>query len=160
MTKVEELGGLLKRIGIYNPELFESSFDDRLIFQKTVYLLQAFGLYLGYYFSWYIHGPYSTQLTKDGFTLIDKYHEVPQVRFIEDEDEILFREFQFFLGTRKNDAEWLEILASLHFLKKLYPTEEKEMIINKVMDKDPHFSRGICEEAWKYLKKFGLCNKK
>lgn len=156
MINVEELGGLLKRIGNYNPELFESSFEDRLIFQKTVYLLQAFGLYLGYYFSWYIHGPYSTQLTRAGFALIDKYHEVSQVRFIEDKDEVLFREFQIFLGKRKIDADWLEILASIHFLKKLYPTENNERTINKVMDKDPHFSREICEGACEYLKKFGL----
>jgi uncharacterized protein YwgA len=80
--KLEELGGILKRIGNYNPEMFESSFNDRLIFQKTIYLLQAFGLYLGYYFSWYIHGPYSTTLTRDGFALIDKYSERVHYAFL------------------------------------------------------------------------------
>ena len=154
--RLEGLGGILKRIGNYNPEMFESSFNDRLIFQKTVYLLQAFGLYLGYYFSWYIHGPYSTTLTRDGFALIDNYSEVPHVRFVEDKDDALFKTFLIFLGKRKNDADWLEILASIHILKRLYPTKNKNRIINKVMDKDPHFSREICEEAFEYLKKFGL----
>lgn len=154
--KVGELGGVLKRVGNYNHKTFESSFNDRLIFQKTIYLLQAFGLYFGYYFSWYIHGPYSTTLTRDGFALADKYSEVPPVRFLEEKDEVIFRKFQSFLGKRKNDADWLEILASIHILKRLYPAKNKGRIINKVMDKDPHFSREICEEAFVHLKKFGL----
>jgi len=154
--KLEELGGILKRIDNYNPETFESSFNDRLIFQKTIYLLQAFGLYLGYYFSWYIHGPYYTSFNIDGFALIDKYSEVPHVRFVEEKDEVIFRTFKNFLTKRKNDADWLEILASIHILKKLYPAKNKNRIINKVMDKDPHFSREICEEAFVHLKKFGL----
>lgn len=154
--KVEEVGGILKRIGNYSPETFESSFNDRLIFQKTIYLLQAFGLYLGYYFSWYIHGPYSITLTKDGFALIDRYYELPLVRFVKAEDETIFRKFQIFLGKRKKDAEWLEILASIHLLKKLYPTAHKEKIIEKVMNKDPHFNRENCEEAFVYLKEFRL----
>lgn len=149
---ISSLGGILKRIGNYDM----SSLQDRIIFQKTVYLLQAFGLYLGYKFSWYIYGPYSTQLTRDGFELIEIYDKVPEMRFAKEENEKVFLKFFLFLGGRKNDSNWLEVLASIHFLKELYPKESKERIINKVIDKQPYFNKEICEEAWSYLELFGL----
>ncbi len=46
-------------------------------------------------------GPYSITLTKDGFALIDKYYELPLVRFVKAEDETLFRKFQIFLVAYK-----------------------------------------------------------
>jgi len=33
-------------------------FQDRLIMQKSVYLAQAAGVHLGYYYHWYLYGPY------------------------------------------------------------------------------------------------------
>jgi len=45
------------------------TFEDRLILQKTVYLAQACGVHLGYYFHWYLRGPYSPQLTDDAFAV-------------------------------------------------------------------------------------------
>ncbi len=149
---VHSLGGLLKRVGNYDM----SSLQGRIIFQKTVYLLQAFGLYLGYKFSWYIYGPYSTELARNGFELIEIYDKVPEMGFVEEGNEKVFLKFLLFLGERKNDSNWLEALASIHFLKKLYPGESKERIINKVMDKQPYFNKEICEDAWSYLELFGL----
>ncbi|MDR7666365.1 hypothetical protein RG963_11345, partial [Methanosarcina sp. Z-7115] len=40
-----------------------SEFDNRLKYQKIIYLLQSFtGLSLGYGFKWYLKGPYSSPL--------------------------------------------------------------------------------------------------
>ena len=75
------LGRILKRTGNFNPNSYATSFDQRLIFQKTIYLLQAFGLYLGYVFSWYIRGPYSSELARKGYDLTRIYHTAPKVRF-------------------------------------------------------------------------------
>ena len=41
------------------------SFEDRLIMQKAVYLAQAGGVNLGYYYHWYLYGPYSPSLHSD-----------------------------------------------------------------------------------------------
>ena len=38
-------------------------FDERLICQKKVYLLQSLGTNLGYTYNWYVRGPYSPALT-------------------------------------------------------------------------------------------------
>ncbi len=43
------------------------TFEDRLILQKAVYLAQAAGVNLGYYFRWYLHGPYCSSVSDDGF---------------------------------------------------------------------------------------------
>src|SRR5215213_7560427 len=43
--------------------------DDRKRVQKAVYLGQAAGINLNYEFSWYLHGPYSNELTRDYYKL-------------------------------------------------------------------------------------------
>lgn len=50
------------------------SFSERLKYQKMVYLMQLFGIDLGYRFEWYLRGPYCTELTADGFE-IDKHRK-------------------------------------------------------------------------------------
>ena len=74
------LGGLLHRIGHFEPLHFEADFNERLILQKTIYLMQSFNLFIGYHFNWYIRGPYSPVLTKDAFKLIHEYEELPTVQ--------------------------------------------------------------------------------
>ena len=45
------------------------SFDDRLILQKAIYLAQAAGVNLGYYYRWYLRGPYCPAVAEDGFAV-------------------------------------------------------------------------------------------
>lgn len=97
-------------------------FQDRLIMQKAVYLAQAAGINLGYFYHWYLHGPYSPSLTQDeyaiamdisadmdesqGWTLdnvsLKRLEEIKPL-FAEKED-------------RNKLALKLELLASVHFL--------------------------------------------
>lgn len=159
MSKKESiliLGGLLRRIDNFFPDIFEKSFDSRLIFQKTIYLLQAFGLYLGYRFSWYIRGPYSPALARKGYELVKKIAESPDVRFVKDSAENRFRDFFDFLGEKKYDADWMETLASIHFLKHTYPKRTQKEIMKKVLRKQPYLTVDQCVEAWEYLEKHGL----
>lgn len=44
--------------------------NDRILLQKKIYLAQDIGLPLGYGYSWYIHGPYSTDLTAVAYQII------------------------------------------------------------------------------------------
>ena len=41
-----------------------NSFEDRLILQKAVYLAQAGGVNLGYYYQWYLLGHFCLSLTR------------------------------------------------------------------------------------------------
>jgi len=46
-----------------------NTFEDRLILQKAVYIAQSAGVNLGYYYQWYLHGPYSPSLTRDEYAI-------------------------------------------------------------------------------------------
>ena len=48
-----------------------STLDERVILQKTIFLLKQLGYDLKYNFNWYLKGPYSPALASDGYTLRD-----------------------------------------------------------------------------------------
>lgn len=141
------LGSVLKRVGTFTMD----SFEDRLVLQKRIYLLQVFGIYLGYKFAWYIHGPYSPNLTRDGFKLVAISNLIPKVKFAKKNIEKKFNNYLSFLGNRHNDGDWLEQLSCTHFLKALYPEAQRDEIIQMVLDHEYHFTRKQCEEAYDYL---------
>ena len=60
----QQIGVKLAIDGLKLPFVIDT-FMDRLIMQKAVYLAQAAGVNLGYYYHWYLHGPYSPSLTRD-----------------------------------------------------------------------------------------------
>jgi uncharacterized protein YwgA len=107
------VAGLLKH---FYPSFSMDSFDGRLKLQKIVYLLQAYGLNIGYHFNLYLYGPYSTELARDGFAIGD-FEKAPKMEFSRPTSQQKFVDFIHFIGNRKDDAEWLEIAASLHILK-------------------------------------------
>jgi uncharacterized protein YwgA len=90
--------------------------------QKAVYLAQNAGAPLGYAFGWYVKGPYSPGLTQDyyalsreddgaeGFRLDDKVQA--SLSKLRDLDEVP-------QGVDLKDDQWLELLASLHFLHRV-----------------------------------------
>lgn len=96
------------------------SIDSRKAMQKAVYLAQVVGVPLNYRFNWYVMGPYSPGLTDD-------YYKAARV-----EDESIGRtlrtEWRESLKGLKpvleappledlSRADWLELLASWHFLR-------------------------------------------
>lgn len=151
ISKVEVIGGLLSRIDNFSSERYTADFDERLIFQKTIYLLQAFGLYIGIPFSWYLHGPYSTVLAKYGYDLTKRYEKICPIRFAHAASERRFKLFTEFLGPRSRDAKWLEVLASIHFLRNTYPKFSKRLIISLVLRKQRYLTIEECRDAWNYL---------
>ncbi len=116
----QQIGVKLTMDGLKLPFKVDS-FEDRLIMQKAVYLAQAAGVNLGYYYHWYLHGPYSPSLTRDEFAIamdisagMDEFkgwkldagssQRLERMRGLFTEPE------------RAKLAEKLELLASVHFL--------------------------------------------
>ena len=143
------LGLVLKNIDNFDME----SFSGRLTLQKTIYMLQAFGLYLGYEFTWYLRGPYCSRLARNGFELQETYESVPRGLFEEKNLQRRFGEFLDFMEDKKRDPDRIEILASIHFLKSLYSGMTKSEIIDKVNKKQKYFTKKQCINAWDELKK-------
>ena len=96
-------------------------FIDRLIMQKTVYLAQAKGVNLGYFYQWYLHGPYSPSLTLDEFAIaMDISADMDDSKGWKLDDASLQQlegiRSIFSEPDRYKLARNLELLASVHFL--------------------------------------------
>jgi uncharacterized protein YwgA len=72
MERREKIIALFREIG-FRPDI--TRFDDRLVAQKVVCLLEMKGLELGYPYSMYVRGPYSPDLTTDLYAFRDDFHE-------------------------------------------------------------------------------------
>lgn len=108
----------LRELGI---ELDMGSFDRRLIVQKAAYLAQAAGVGLGYYFRWYLRGPYSPDLTSDAFGIQDALkaeRDESDAWVLDEQSRTRLKKLQPLLSPQGNQgrANHLERLASIHFL--------------------------------------------
>ena len=108
-----------------------NTLDERVTVQKAIYLAQVIGVNLGYQYSWYIMGPYSPDLAKDYYTL----HEYPPSDRQEIAKRTLREPFASALmkikeviripeGVTLTPRQWLELLASVHYLRRFGNLDE------------------------------------
>jgi len=147
------------------------TFGDRKVLQKTIYLLQELGSDLGYHFKWYIHGPYSSELTEDAFMLLQQEMIAPQTirkYSLTPEDRATLDGFRHLLAVKyllKDIAEsgyWLELLSSLHFLWKVHldgDRTKKTIINNLKIQKPGKFAEVDMNIAWNLLEKYTLISR-
>ncbi len=158
----QQIGVKLAIDGLNLPFKIEG-FQDRLIMQKSVYLAQAAGVNLGYYYHWYLYGPYSPSLTRDEYAI------ATDVSVGLDESEgwkLDDRSSQRLEGIRdiftepERDklAKKLELLASVHFLierKQVSKVDTNRITTTlKLFKKD--FSEEDVKKALGELKTYGL----
>ena len=119
---------LLTAFKYMNQKIDMKDFNGRLVFQKKTYLLQEMGLHFGNTYGWYLYGPYSRDVTSEGFQLapIQDYVNdlVPlsksEKNQIERLGELISEAKKTF--SKADDEYCLELLASLHFvIKHGYP---------------------------------------
>jgi uncharacterized protein YwgA len=110
-------------------ELKRDTKRDRLRLQKIIYLLQSYGLQLGYGFSWYKHGPYSQELVYDAYRVLnsekDEYKERMTSLSFTDSSKQKFQEFENLLAGILDNPQMLELVASLHFVEKTWYSQAK-----------------------------------
>lgn len=149
-----ELGFVLRQIPGY--EFSMDEFEGRLSLQKVVYLLQAFGVNLGYSFAWYLRGPYCSLLATNGFTLERVYNILPDhdTKFRDRRVQKKFERFLKFI--RGKDLESLEILASAHYLKKCLGLDD-ETTVDKILAKEcTDFDESKVRKELEYVKNEGV----
>ena len=139
-------------------------FDDRLRLQKIVYLLWGHGIYLGYGFNWYVHGPYSPKLADDGYAIDDDIFERGRAITLNDETRVIesLNKFKDVVGEENlNNRLYLEILASLHYIKKVafggkddYPAISEWLISRKPHLKNEDGIYELMESAYEKLSRF------
>lgn len=156
----EYVGGLVKRVGNFRAGSYANDIEERKQFQKTVYLMQAFGISLGYKFRWYIHGPYSSALADVGYEISKHYNQISKLYFSEPEVSELFEQYLGFMGDIKDDMEALEIAASLHYLWVRNQGKQRDLIIEWLQsEKDLESDSKDIEEMWYTLEDQGLIQK-
>jgi uncharacterized protein YwgA len=130
-----------------------ATFEERKKVQKLVYLLQLFGVRLGFSYSWYLHGPYSPDLTK---VLFDALANPKSIHVSEDvfkDDEKKIQKLKAFLGNRIGSTDFLELLVSLHYVKKAGDSQgaSKQDILRFLKEKKPFFTEEEIAECWNRL---------
>ena len=147
------LGLALRRLGRFDM----SCHAGRLAFQKSVYLLQAFGVYIGYGFSWYIRGPYSARLARHGFALQRIYAQIPIAGSFSDRPtRARFGRFLDFMADKKDDPARLEALASAHFVSRLHGDLGDRRIAERVLRRQPYLGMEMCRQSLGELRSEGL----
>ncbi|MDD9826447.1 MAG: hypothetical protein OXU86_06745 [Thaumarchaeota archaeon] len=143
------------------------TFNDRLRLQKLVYMVEAFGVYLGYDYSWYLRGPYCTSLARAGFELEQIASEIPphaKAEFMYSETQKKFKRATRFIRSIMDDPDdltRLEIASSLHLLV-VTTNMAKPDIISRVISKmsgldiNRDFLSRSCEDMWRKLCKEDL----
>lgn len=141
MHKISRLFAALNALGI-SPKM--ETFAERKKVQKLVYLLdKVFGMNLGFPYSWYLHGPYSPQLTKIVFEVIEGRRAVgSNFNVLSSDDLRRIDRLKAFLGGNIGSSDKLELLVSLHFLmqRTKHPDVTQEDIIAFLKTKKPYFT--------------------
>ena len=136
-----------------------SSFSERLLLQKRMFLLSMSGIDLGHVYTWYIRGPYSPSLTRDAFAVqeargVGGTATVSLPPALVERLDYVRRQF----GDAWNDARKMELLASLSYLAKKYQTNDADSLSDKLTSLKSHFAKGEAANAIDWLAKHGLLN--
>ncbi len=139
------------------------SFDDRMALQKTIYLCQQAGVHLGYRYNWYLRGPYSPDLTRDAFELKAEQGsgfddttgwnlDGPSIHRLKKINPLLESH------PESQRPRWLELLASVLFLKRSYDGRSKDAAgLRVILERnEKYFSEDEIRHAMKELVRHDL----
>ena len=160
MNNIDIANGIIfKKLGIS-----KDTFDDRIVCQKKVYLLQCLGTDLGYSYNWYVRGPYSPALANYVYSNIDllastnfdKYKLVSNA----ENNTNRVNDLQNKKPDNSSMASWYELLASLLYIEKnkgSWKIESgKDALFGELLKHKPQFNIKQCEYAYDVLANDGF----
>jgi len=145
MTSKGKLVECLKILGI---DLRIETFIERKLIQKIVYLLQVFGVDFGFYYDWYLHGPYSPGLTRILYDIVQSgsfpHKELSGLEIAR------IDKLKSFLGDQIRSPDRLELLVSIHYLQgRAEAIGASDQEVMKLIKKlKPYYSDKEIEECW------------
>ena len=151
-TSSAELAGMLARIEEATRKRFNPrSFDGRLRIQKAIYLLKSMGHPVArhYRYNMYLRGPYSPELTRDYYQLMER-----EIRPIDVEiNDIMLTVVRD--AVARGDG-FLEAVATVHSIYKTNaPLGDRENIIRMARSIKPQLHHHY-DDAWEFLIRTGL----
>ncbi len=156
---------LAKSLNAAQVPLDIKTFDNRLILQKAVFLLQSAGIKFGYRFRWYLRGPYSPDMTSDAFGILregDSAEKELKQWKLDGVSAELAGKLQPLLKrdgeSAEEQAKRLEVLASVLFLFNTgqAPREDHESTSKVLKRNGKDFDVAQVREASSELEKYGL----
>jgi uncharacterized protein YwgA len=140
---VKRLNFFYKTIYGENINMF-AGLDYRIKLQKLIYILQSEGVNFGYDFTWYIYGPYASQLARDGYAF--KKEETNSEEYI---TILTSNEQNIIEKIRKGrdileDADKAEIIASLLYLKERCKSDD---VVKELTTRKPRFNINEIQRA-------------
>ncbi|MGI6428477.1 MAG: hypothetical protein ACOXZ6_01970 [Syntrophomonadaceae bacterium] len=146
-------------------KFFANNFNQRLLLQKSTYLLQCWGIDLGFRYNWYIRGPYCPDLTAQAFDISEYYEEYSQacnkLELTESVKQTI-EKFKKWISQNKpegmNSTDWQELLASIHYIQHRTYLEDKnrEKVADFLLMKKNWYTKAQVLHAYDVLAKSGL----
>ena len=154
MNRTSKLFASLRALGI-NPKM--NTFAERKKVQKLVYMLdKVFGMDFKFPYNWYLHGPYSPEVTKIVFDVVEGRQVVrPNPEVLSGRDLTKIDQMKSFLGNDVDSNDRLELLVSLHFLMRYLedPRITLEDVVAFLKAKKPYFTDEEISDAIDQLRK-------
>jgi uncharacterized protein YwgA len=123
MSEVGKLIAFLKELG-FKPNL--DDFEDKLVIQKTVCLLELMGAELNYEFSLYVRGPYSPSLTKELYDNKEAVENLETSVFLDEAEKKCVEKIR--VASNGLKPVLLEVMATYLFLVRKLCRSSKEAI--------------------------------
>lgn len=147
-------GLILKELQCFNI----NTLRDRILLQKKVYLLQQIGVNLGLSYSWYLHGPYSKELTALAYQCVPMGEDIflsysLKSAVISKVEQINNLFLKVPKTLKMEESDWYELIASIVYSQK-QGREEKDAI-QEVLKLKPKFNQIEAEaaiKAWENIK--------
>ena len=146
-----ELAAILKDVGNFSMD----DYEGRIALQRTVCILQAFGVDLGYRFGWYLHGPYCKALFRDGHEAGMVAGGLPEagVSFEGEETQERYERFKEFMRGKGREPALLGTGASICHLAAA--GIDRDAVLDAAADR-AELGRGRCATMWDELEGYGV----
>ena len=153
MADIYEIGLLAKDVGNFDA----CSYEGRITFQRTIHIMQSFGIDLGYNYNWMLRGPYSMELAKDGHGVAEAVKNIPDipVEFRHEEDQAAYDDFKRFMENIRDDQDQLDIATSICHLHNEFGIG-KEPALDLTAGKSERYGIGECRQVWDELERYGV----
>ena len=137
---------------IFDEDFNYGDFGKRMKMQKCIYLLEQYGINVGEYdFTWYKHGPYSQRLQDDMY--VENNKPSVELSYSDFASSVIERIKSMVKKSRSHDfdyteEQWMECLASVHYLNRLFCGNKQRAIIELVNRKSHLNNNGLNREAY------------
>jgi uncharacterized protein YwgA len=124
------------------------TFSDRKLMQKLVYLIRKFGIDLRFHYNWYLHGPYSPDLARTLFEIVNAGPTASDR--LNDHELAKIQNLKSFLEEDIHSSDKLELIVSIDYLReRARRVGASDNDVLRVLKKQkPYFTEREIQEGW------------